>query len=125
MTEPPLSETVKQRLQTERNIWFSSVRADGRPHLVPIWFAWHVDKLYGCIQPGSVKAHNLTQNPQVALSLEDGSSVVICEGTAISLDRPWSEAVRAIFREKYDWDIFTSTDYTMLIEVTPQKWLVW
>lgn len=120
-----LTDKNQHRLKTERNIWFTSVRPDGRPHMVPIWFAWHDGKLYGCIKPNSVKAKNLANNPNVAVSLEDGSSVVICEGVATSVTKPWAEDIQAIFKQKYDWDIFTSADYTMLIEVTPQKWLTW
>jgi len=32
---------------------------DGRPHLVPIWFVLHADKLYVCTTPSSVKARNI------------------------------------------------------------------
>ena len=120
-----LTDKHQHRLETERNIWFTTVRPDGRPHMVPIWFAWYDSKLYGCIKPDSVKAKNLVNNPNVALSLEDGSSVVICEGTATSVTKPWPADIQAIFKQKYDWDISTSADYSMLVEVTPQKWLTW
>jgi nitroimidazol reductase NimA-like FMN-containing flavoprotein (pyridoxamine 5'-phosphate oxidase superfamily) len=53
MTPLPLS--AQKRLETKANIWLASVRADGRPHLVPVWFAWCEDKLYICIQSKSVK----------------------------------------------------------------------
>jgi hypothetical protein len=31
---------IDARLRHEPIIWLSSVRPDGRPHLVPIWFLW-------------------------------------------------------------------------------------
>ena len=37
LTVPP--SKVHHRSETEANIWFATVRADGRPHLVPVWFA--------------------------------------------------------------------------------------
>jgi len=120
-----LSMEAQQRLKTEKNIWLATVRPDGRPHLTPVWFTWHAEKLYVCIQPESVKARNMAQNPYVALSLEDGSSVVIGEGIAAAVPRPWPEGVRAAFQQKYDWDIVKSQDYTLLVEVTPAKWLTW
>lgn len=120
-----LTLEVVNRLKTEANIWVSSVRPGGRPHLVPVWFAWHDHKLYLCIQSDSVKTRNIRQNPYVALALEDGSNVVICEGTATFLPTPWSKAIADIFRAKYDWDITTDGSYDQLLEVTPIKWLIW
>ncbi len=121
-TVPP---EVSNRLNTEANIWLSSVRPDGRPHLGPVWFAWHDNKLYACIQSTSVKSGNIEKNPHVALALEDGSRVVICEGTAAFLPTPWPQVVVDIFRAKYDWDITTADSYDRLLEVVPVKWLRW
>lgn len=130
MLQNSLSNTILKRLVIEPNIWFASVRANNQgagdhPHLVPLWFAWHQDQIYLCIQPNSVKARNIARNPNVALSLEDGSNVVICEGKATVVMKPWPEAVRLIFVEKYEWDITTSVEYTMLVKVRPLKWLTW
>ena len=113
------------RLETERNIWLATVRANGRPHLVPLWFAWHDSLIYICIKPDSVKARNLQQNPLVSLSLEDGSNVVICEGETAVTPTPYPPTVIAIFQQKYNWNITTDTDYTQLIAITPHKWLSW
>jgi hypothetical protein len=30
-----------ERLTAEPVIWLGTVRSDGRPHNVPVWFAWH------------------------------------------------------------------------------------
>jgi len=121
----PLNPSTRQRLGEEQNIWVATTRPDGRPHLTPVWFAWHDEKIYLCIQAASVKARNLAHNPRAALSLEGGSHPVICEGTARVVPRPWPEAVVQIFKAKYDWDITTDGDYDTLIEITPSKWLVW
>ena len=120
-----LSIHTHSRLEEERNIWFATMRPDGRPHLVPLWFAWHNNLIYVCIQPNSVKAHNLQQNPRVSLSLEDGSNVVICEGETAVIPTPYPSPVIAIFQKKYDWNITTDADYTQLIAITPHKWLTW
>ncbi|MDX1524249.1 MAG: pyridoxamine 5'-phosphate oxidase family protein [Anaerolineae bacterium] len=125
LSPKPLSPEIQHRLQTEANIWVATVRSDGRPHLTPVWFAWHAKKIYICIQGKSVKAKNFANNPKAALSLEDGSKVVICEGTATSLPLPWPAAVAAIFQEKHGWDITTDGDYDRLVEITPVKWLIW
>jgi PPOX class probable F420-dependent enzyme len=113
------------KLDTARNIWLASVRPDGRPHLAPIWFAWHAGKVYLCTEPASIKARNIQHNARVSLALEDGHSPVICEGTASVVPSPWPPELIAIFKRKYDWDIASDEQYTALIEVTPVRWLNW
>ncbi|MBN2499911.1 MAG: pyridoxamine 5'-phosphate oxidase family protein [Anaerolineales bacterium] len=123
MPSPP-ADTLN-KLEAEKNIWVASVRPNGRPHLVPVWFAWHADQLYICIDPTSVKAKNLSDNNRVALALEDGSKPLICEGEAAQIEQPWPQEVIRIFKQKYDWDITSDTQYTQLVAVTPTKWLHW
>ncbi|NLG72588.1 MAG: pyridoxamine 5'-phosphate oxidase [Chloroflexi bacterium] len=119
------STEIVTRLQEARNIWFASVRPDGRPHLTPVWFVWHEAALYVCIDPEGVKGRNIQTNPRVALALEDGAHPVICEGTAGSVPQPWPPEVVAQFQHKYEWNITTDTKYRLLVKVTPQKWLSW
>ncbi|MEM7033503.1 MAG: pyridoxamine 5'-phosphate oxidase family protein [Chloroflexota bacterium] len=125
MKKHPHDDSIQNRLNSERNIWFATVRPDGKPHLVPLWFIWQNETFYVCIQPDSIKAKNLELNSQVALSLEDGSSVVICEGKATAVQKPWLQSVQNMFLEKYDWSIATSVDYTLLVAIKPTKWLIW
>jgi len=120
-----LSPEALQKLESSQNIWFSSVRPNGHPHLAPIWFAWYEGKLYVCIEAESVKGRNIAKNPFVVLALEDGSNPVICEGRAKPVATPWPEAVTAIFKRKYDWDLNVEKRYTQLLIVTPEKWLYW
>ncbi len=116
---------TRGRLEREHNLWIASVRADGRPHIVPVWFVWADDRFYLCIQPGSVKARNLRRDGRVAVSLEDGSRPVICEGRGRFLEPPWPSKVAAAFREKYDWELSGEKDYTAMVEIVPEKWLAW
>lgn len=103
----------------------ATVRPDGRPHLVPVWYVWHDEKIYIGMQPHSVKAKNLAHNPHLALSLEDGDDVVICEGTAVSIHKPYHQALINLFQTKYSWNIVTDAEHNYFIEVTPKKWLTW
>ena len=56
---------------------------------------------------------------------EDGSDVVICEGEAAPVARPWPADAKQIFFDKYDWNLDTEKRYTHLVVITPKKWLVW
>lgn len=107
--------------EKQRNIWLASVRPDGRPHLVPIWFVWVDERLYLCTGPDSVKAQNIRANPRVSLALEDGSSPVVVEGRARLLDGAAPAEVAAAFRRKYDWDIADDAEYGQVVEVEPMK----
>ena len=126
-----LTEKVLKRLETERNIWMATVRplkngnGEAHPHLVPVWFAWAHGKIYVCIEAKSVKGKNLQQNRPISLSLEDGSNVVICEGTAERVAKADFPQVREIMVQKYDWRIEEDDQYDMLVEVTPNRWLIW
>jgi F420H(2)-dependent biliverdin reductase len=117
-----LDPQVERRLQTEQNLWLATVRPAGTPHLVPIWFVWVAGKIYLCTGAGSVKVRNLTQNPQVAIALEDGTHPIVIEGWAQPIDAERAEAaVVDEFQRKYDWDITTDDTYTQVIEIEPKK----
>jgi hypothetical protein len=120
-----LSEKSIARLETDQNIWVSTVRPDGRPHLTPVWFAYLDPSIYICIDPASVKAHNLELNRRVVLALEDGLHPVICEGEAQAVARPYPEAVKDAFFRKYEWQIESDSQYNYLVEIQPLKWLAW
>ena len=107
------------RLDEAKNVWIATVRPDGRPHLVPIWFVVDGGRWYLCTMPGSVKARNLSQNPRIALALEDGSNPYVIEGEARPVE-PSAEVV-AKFQAKYGWDITSDTDYTQLLEVRVRR----
>jgi len=113
------------RLLTERNIWMATVRPDGRPHLIPIWFIWLHGAFYLCTGKESVKGRNLLANPTIALSLEDGSKPLIAEGVATVFEPPYQAEIAEAFQQKYDWDMRHSDQYNMVVKVVPQKWLHW
>ena len=113
------------RLLTEKNIWLATVRADGRPHLVPIWFVWVNEKVYICTEGKSVKIKNIQANSRVSVALENGTQPAIAEGAARILQQPYPIDVIAEFKHKYEWDITTDASYNVLVEITPAKWLKW
>jgi len=103
------------------NVWLASVRPDGRPHLVPIWFVLEGERWYVCTSPHSVKARNLKANPAVSLALEDGTHPYVVEGQARSV--AMTDSLAAKFKAKYDWDIMSDAQNTELIEVTVSRHL--
>ena len=107
------------RLGAAQNMWVATVRPDGRPHLAPIWFVVSDDRWYFVTDPKSVKARNLHHNRKVALALEDGDDPLVVEGEASPV-QPSAEVIQ-LFKEKYDWDITTDSQYTQVFEVRVKK----
>lgn len=67
----------------------ATVRSDGRPHVVPIWFTLRGDHLVFNTHVSSVKARNLRREPRVAITVDDQSppySFVTVEGVATLTD---------------------------------------
>jgi hypothetical protein len=120
---PP--EGAARRLARAQNLWLATVRRNGSPHLVPVWFVWHESAIYVCTAPRSVKARNLERNRHLAVALEDGDNPLICEGEGTSVAKPWPVAIVDAFQRKYDWGIRSDSDYTRLLRIQPRRWISW
>ncbi|MFJ1730008.1 PPOX class F420-dependent oxidoreductase [Streptomyces sp. NPDC088254] len=81
----------------------STVRADGSPHVAPIWFLLDGDEVVFNTGKGSVKGRNLARDGRVALCVDDDRppfGFVVLQGTAgISEDvgevRHWATRIAA------------------------------
>ena len=95
---------IRRFLETEPVVWVSTVRPDGTPHLVPIWFWWDGEAMLVFSKPDAQKVRNLRANPSVMLALGDAEAdfdVGLLEGRAELLDRPTSEVLPAGHLAKY------------------------
>ena len=59
----PKHAHVEERLRTNRILWLGSVRPDGRPHLVYVFFLWDGKHILIFSQPTSQKIRNVQHNP--------------------------------------------------------------
>lgn len=69
----------------------ATVRADGRPHVAPIWFVLEGDRLLFTTWHATAKAANLRHNPQVSLCVDDQTppfAFVKYDGVAEFIDDP-------------------------------------
>lgn len=117
---------MEGRLGRESEIWLATVRYDGRPHLVPLWFVWLDEKLYVCTGAQTQKFANLRHNQSVALALSDPLKVLIIEGEAHVAPRERIDKLGDYFFNKYEWDFrYDESASWQLIEITPLKILSW
>ena len=87
---------VSERLASDLILWFGSVRPDGRPHLVPVWFHWDGEAVVLFTKAGSQKVTNVRANPRVTFAVDNtdgGRDVAIVEGEAALLASPSSAVV--------------------------------
>jgi PPOX class probable F420-dependent enzyme len=132
----PNNAHVDQRLREEPIIWFTTVRPDGRPHTVPVWFLWDGETFLIFSQPGNLKIRNVQRNPHITLALDDtkqGGDVITVEGEAELLSEPSRNVVVPAFGEKYasmmqamgaDQERMLE-DYSQPIRIKPTKFLSW
>ncbi len=123
---PARWRALEARLSRESTIWLATVRGDGRPHLVPLWYIWLEEKLYVCTGSATQKYTNMYNNQNVALALPDTASVITIEGEAHTASRALIESLAEHFYHKYEWDFrYDETADWRLIEITPFKIMAW
>jgi PPOX class probable F420-dependent enzyme len=130
---PEDRERAELRLHQNLMAWLTTVRPDGQPVSVPVWFLLREDGtilLYS--QPGKLKLRNITHNPKVSLGLDVtdiGRNIVRLEGVAaVAADQPpanenpaylakYTERIGALFDtpEKFA-EMFSTT-----VVITPTK----
>lgn len=76
---------LRERLRSTPVAWLTTVRPDGAPHLVPVWYLWTDDGFVVFSKPGAVKVRNVAADGRVMLALgapEDDFDVQLVEGEA-------------------------------------------
>jgi nitroimidazol reductase NimA-like FMN-containing flavoprotein (pyridoxamine 5'-phosphate oxidase superfamily) len=91
-----------ERLERSRSYWLATVRADGRPHTMPVWAVWLDDALLFSTGAKSRKARNLAHSPHCVATTERADEAVIVEGRArLESHEPTLARLRALYQTKY------------------------
>lgn len=64
-------EYLKFLSQGTKTAHLATVREDGRPHVVPVWFVMDGEKLVFNTGANTAKGKNLKRNPEVCLSIDN------------------------------------------------------
>lgn len=133
---PSIPSELDHRLRTEPIVWISSVRPDGMPHVLPIWFSWDGRAIWVYSKPGAQKIWNLRHCPTVMLALgsaHPGFDVELLEGRAEILEERAAGAPSLAHVEKYR-DAMSHAGltprvyaerYSQPVRITPSRVLDW
>ena len=88
-------------LEGTRTAMLATVRADGRPHVAPVWFVLDGDDIIFNTGENTIKGRTLRRDPRVSIAVDDAAppfSFVMIEGIAELSDDldamlPWSTAI--------------------------------
>lgn len=101
MPEMTTAEYRSFMLDRARTANLATVRADGQPHVAPVWFDLDGDAIVFMTGEDTVKGRNMKRDPRVSLCVDDEQPpfhFVLIEGTAeLSADDPdklyWSTRI--------------------------------
>ena len=95
-----------ERLTNSHNYLITTVRPDGRPHTMVVWGIWLDNAYYFSTGVTTLKARNLTGNPNCVVCNENVAEAVIVEGSArqLAVDEI-PKAAFDLYKEKYAWKL--------------------
>ncbi|MEO8230147.1 MAG: pyridoxamine 5'-phosphate oxidase family protein [Chloroflexota bacterium] len=136
MTAGAPRPSIVVALQRSPVVWLSSVRPDGGPHVVPLWFLWDRRSILVFSKPGAQKVRNIRAEPRVMVAVgEPGLAfdVELVDAVAELAAQPTSRVLPDEFAHKYadladragiTFDRFAAI-YEQPIWIRPTRWLDW
>ena len=129
----PLSQSELDDFLAEPHIAVvSTTGPSGKPHAMPIWYAWRDGKVLFHTGAESKKMRNLRKNPRISVVVDTKTApykVVVIEGTARELpgDKPLGRevAIHDLGQKMGEAYAARSEEPGALVEVTPTKVISW
>lgn len=129
MTEAEYQAFLQAQTHTGK---LATVCADGRPHVVPIWFDLDGDTLVFTTWHASVKARNMQRDPRVCICIDDETppfSFVVIEGSvAMTADadelRYWATRIGGRYMGADQAEVYEKRNAVageLVVRVTPTK----
>ena len=126
--------SISAALERELVVWLSTIRPDGAPHLVPMWFVWDGRAILARSKPDAQKVQNLRVNPRAMVAIgRPGASFDVELIEAVAELPQQTDALPGPFASKYD-DLASAAGvamdrfgalYCQPIVLRPTRWLGW
>lgn len=132
MKEMTKAEWREFLLSGTRTGKLATVRKDGRPHVVPIWFDLDGDSVIFTTGSRSVKFMNMKRDPRVSITIDDQTppySYVMIEGTVSFSEDPgellyWATRIGGRYMGEDQAEAYgkrNSTPGEIIVRITPLK----
>ena len=119
-------------LDRARTAVLATVRADGRPHVAPVWFDLDGDTLVFNTGKSTVKGRNMRRDPRVSLCIDEEEppfQFVVIEGTAeLAAEDPdllyWATRIGGRYMgagRAEEYGRRNAAEGELLVRVTPQN----
>lgn len=125
-------------LAAERTCRIATVSADGRPHVTPLWFAWHEGSLWLYSITRSRRFAEILADPRVSVVVDGGHDFFELKGVEITgtaevvgdvprLDSPDPAltSVEAVMAEKYFGGHFVYDGRHAWLRIVPETIVSW
>jgi len=110
----------------------ATVRKDGSPHVVPVWYDLDGDSLVFTTGAETIKGKNMKRDPRVCIAVDDQTppySFVMIEGTAELSEDPgelyhWAARIAGRYMGESEAEAYgrrNSGEGEVLVRVTPSK----
>lgn len=110
----------------------ATVRADGRPHVAPVWFLPDGDTVVFSTWYKSVKARNMRRDPRASLCVDEETppyAFALVEGTVELIDdpdalRPWATRIAARYMGANQAEVYGARNAVpgeLLVRLSPTR----
>lgn len=130
----PLHDRLLSALDQANVLSLATVRPDGRPHVVPLWFLWDGEAIVVFSKARAQKVRNLCIDPRAMVAIgEPGIGQVALLEVSAEIHEAATFQATPVFARKYDErlaqlgltkDAFFET-YSVQIRLRPTRWLEW
>ena len=128
--------SIDVALERDDVVWVSSIRPDGRPHVVPVWFIWDDGSIVVFSKPSAQKVRNFRRDPRAMVAVgapTPGFDIELIEADADLSPGPTDETARGRFAAKYETALARAATtveefaavYSQSIRLRPTRWLGW
>lgn len=135
---PEMTDTERRKflLEGTKTGKLATVKKDGSPHVVPVWYTLDGDALVFTTGGESVKAKNMRRDPKVCVAVDDQTppySFVMIEGTVKLSQDPdellyWAMRIGGRYMGQDQADAYgkrNSAEGELLVRITPSKIRAW